>query len=204
MDGTVTLLGLDADRASAAGNAKDITGMAPSSKDDRTSSYVTADALSAELSNKVTERDLIINTKDYGLQGDSDRKRSAGSIPAGSAKFIGSKFSSEDIGTYTAIAGAGQDEGTLATSIATVINETTVSLAASASTSVTNAPYLFGTGDTSSIQLLLDGVDDNSYSQIFFPIGSYLTDGLRVKRYSTIGCRPGAGHMSFTNEANIS
>jgi hypothetical protein len=146
----------------------------------------------------VRKDELIVNVKDYGVKGDAVRNTSGGSITSGSATFTGTGFTTADVGKFFAVVGAGASGATLTTTISGYTNATTVTLAASASTTVSNAAYLYGTDDTAAIQAVLDGVNDSSYTQVFFPKGSYLTGGLLLKNNTQlIGAGRGAWAYEF-------
>lgn len=150
------------------------------------------------LKKAVGQDELIVNVKDHGAKGDAVLRPSGGSIASGSASFTGANFAPGDVGKFFAVVGAGAAGATLITTIAAYVNTATVTLAAAAGTSVANTPYLYGTDDTAAIQGVLDAVNDESFTQIFFPKASYLTDGLLTKNNThLIGAGRGAWAYEF-------
>ena len=165
---------------------------------DPAASYVSQTTMTNELDKKVAKDELIVNVKDHGAKGNAVRNASGGFIAAGSNKFKGNGFAAEDVGKYCAIVGAGPGATLLETVIADVQGPTSITLGSAASTSVADGAYLFGTDDTAAIQAVLDGVNDSSYTQVFFPRGSYLTGGLQLKNNTQlIGAGRGAWAYEF-------
>lgn len=163
-----------------------------------TSDYVSQTTLVNELDKKVAKGELIVNVKDHGAKGDAVRSASGGFVAAGSDKFKGTGFAAEDVGKYCAVVGAGPGGTVLETVIVHVQSPTLVTLGSVASTSAADVAYLFGTDDTAVIQAVLDGVNDTSYTQVFFPRGSYLTGGLQLKNNThLIGAGRGAWAYEF-------
>ncbi|MCZ9882324.1 right-handed parallel beta-helix repeat-containing protein [Arthrobacter sp. B2a2-09] len=176
--------------------AADLAPTGPSASDLSTT-YVTQTSLAASLTRMVAKDELIVNVKDHGAVGDAVRNPSGGSISSGSSTFFGGGFAASDVGKFFAVVGAGPNGTTLVTVIAAYVNAGTITLGSPASTTVANAPYLYGTDDTGAIQKVLDGVNDDSYTQVFFPKGSYLTGGLLLKNNTQL---LGAGRGAWAYE----
>lgn len=199
LTGASALSGLSAGSAQAAGHptSDQIQTMRDTGPKDPTPAYATQAALDEALQEKVAKGELIVNVKDHGAKGDAVRNSSGGSISSGSTQFNGAGFAATDVGKFFALVGAGPSGSTLVTTIASFINATTVTLGSAASAAVTNAAYLYGTDDTAAIQAVLDGVDDASYAQVFFPKGSFLTGGLLLKNNTQL---LGAGRGAWAYE----
>ena len=193
--GALTLSSLEGNPAEAASQPS--TPAQSNSLSDLNTVYVTQSALADALAQKVSKGELIVNVKDHGAAGDAVRNSSGGAISVGSSQFSGSGFGPNDVGKFFAVVGAGPNGTALITTITAYLSTGSVVLGANASTTVTNAPYLYGTDDTNAIQKVLDGVNDTSYTQVFFPRGSYLTDGLQLKSNTQL---LGAGRGAWAYE----
>lgn len=115
-----------------------------------------------------------------GVKGDAATHED-GVATAGSAVFTSASaaFSSADQGKFIEITGAGSNDGMLhgagtahgilATTIRSVSDNTTVILAAAATTSGTNLSFVYGTDNTAAFRAAY-----NSGQPLFLPAGSYL------------------------------
>ena len=98
-----------------------------------------------------------VNVEWFGAVGNTVR-RAAASMTAGSAIITSGGFTSSRIGNRISIEGAGVGGASLETTIVGVTNSTTATLAAAASTTVSNVPAAFGTPDGVAFQAALDWV----------------------------------------------
>jgi len=100
---------------------------------------------------------------------------STGNITATSATFTSStaNFTAADIGKYIAVGGAGAAGAELITTISGFTNSTTVTLTASAGTTVTDARYRYGTNNTAAIQNAINSLADSSAGTLYFHPGKY-------------------------------
>ncbi len=96
---------------------------------------------------------FCVTPKDYGAKGDTQQLSTCG-ISSGSANLTcsGAGFTSADVGKAIAVVGASVSGNTLATTISTFTGSTQVSLATSASTTVSNALTYYGTDDTAAVR----------------------------------------------------
>lgn len=150
---------------------------------------------------------VIFNVKtEYGATGDGIHKMD-GNITSGDATFTSasSTFTSADVGKVISIVGAGGATIDLTTTISSVTSATEVELAATASATVTNVSFVYGTDDTTEIQAAIDAVAalPNPFGEVFFPAGIYIVNGafsgannpsqLRVPTITRAGAsKPGA------------
>lgn len=172
-----------------------------------TKAYVdTADAL------KVDEGVLIFNAKKYGIKGDRQAVYTA-AMTSGSAVVTttlpgGVSFTSADIGKAVTVAGAGVAGATLRSTIASINSTTSVTLAATASTTVSAKYFVWGTDDTANIQAAIDAMTSSSGSvrrggQVLIPKGCrcMVTGTIYVRRAS--GGISGAGWSDWTTGNNL-
>ncbi|MEK7413246.1 MAG: hypothetical protein AAB263_08010, partial [Planctomycetota bacterium] len=124
----------------------------------------------------------------FGAKGDA-RQLTDGAINAGSTTFTSPSagFTAADVGKYIMIAGAGSGRQH-ATTIVAVTNSTTVTLAASAVTTVAGAAWFFGTPDDTPLQNLFNFVSRVSGKAVLAAGRTYLlrVAQLRYKDNSTI------------------
>ncbi|RYZ63033.1 MAG: hypothetical protein EOO14_00350 [Chitinophagaceae bacterium] len=115
----------------------------------------------------------------YGAKGDGTYKNGA-AMTSGSASLTVSSgsFTSADIGKYIEVGGAGAAAGRLVTTISAVTNANTVTLAATASTTVSGQRVLYGTDNTTAFQAAINATysaADTAYNgKVFVPKGRYL------------------------------
>lgn len=161
---SIATLGAD---ASLPGNPTTTT-QSPGNNSTRiaTTSFVTtavANTGTGELS-----RYIVTN---YGAIGDGV-KLTDGAITNGSATFTSATaaFTSDAVGKSIRVAGAGPAGADLLTTISAFTNSTTVTLAASASTTVSGATFYWGTDCTAGIQAAIQAVvTANGVGTVFFP-----------------------------------
>jgi hypothetical protein len=98
-----------------------------------------------------------VSAKQFGAQGNA-LQYFTGAITTSTKAFsaTGTSFTAADVGKGIAIAGAGPSGATLTTTIAAYISATSVTLAASASTTVTGATFTYGTDDTAALQTFIN------------------------------------------------
>ncbi len=85
-------------------------------------------------------------------------------------------FASNQVGRGVWIPGAGASGNALVTTIASVTDASHATLAASASTSVANANFVWGDDDTAAIQSAYNALQPGQ--TLFFPIGYYVTSSV--------------------------
>ena len=128
-----------------------------------------------------------------GAKCDAVRTFGGGSITSGSSTFTGSgvTFTAEDIGKLFYIAGAGVSGGLLSTTIAGFTSATQVTLANNASTTVTNAHFIYGTDDTAIWTDAYNSVQDGANCTFYIPFGMSLTSNVLLKgNMSVVGSQP--------------
>lgn len=116
-----------------------------------------------------------INVKDYGARGDT-RKYTDGAITTGTATFTSATatFVAGDKGKTITIGGAGAAGVPFTTTILSVTNSTTVTLAANASTTVSGKSFGFGTDDTAAITAAIAAAAALPLGgTVYFPPGIY-------------------------------
>jgi hypothetical protein len=104
---------------------------------------------------------------------------SDGEITASSSTFTSdsANFTPIDVGKYIAVAGAGAGGAELITTIATYVNESTITLTISASTTVSSANFKFGTNNTAIIQQAINYACNLRTSTLVFDYGRYFLAG---------------------------
>lgn len=128
-----------------------------------------------------------------GAKCDAIRTFGGGSIASGSNSFTGSgvTFKTEDIGKLFYIAGAGVNGGLYSSTITAFISTTQVTLADNASTTVTNAHFIYGTDDTTAWTTAYNTAVDGSNFTFYIPFGMSLTSNVLLKsNMSVVGSQP--------------
>jgi len=108
-----------------------------------------------------------------------------GAITAGTNVFSSSATSAQnaphwtsaDIGKKIQVVGSGPGGATLTTTISGVQNQSTVTLAAAASTTVGAAVYAYGTDNTAAFQAAIDAAQANGGIDLYVPPGQYFVPG---------------------------
>jgi hypothetical protein len=118
-----------------------------------------------------------VSAKQFGAQGNA-LQYFTGAITTSTKAFsaTGTSFTAADVGKGIAIAGAGPSGATLTTTIAAYISATSVTLAASASTTVTGATFTYGTDDTAALQTFINYLVANHRTGLI-PGGMYYISG---------------------------
>lgn len=128
-----------------------------------------------------TKLDDLVNARDFGVKGDGKYAYSGGmtsgsaSLSVSSSGFTG--FTSADVGKTIVVPGAGVSGAGLTTTISSITSTYVVSLAATASTTVTGKTVLFGTNDTANLQAWLNYCALNR-RRGWLPNGYFLHSGL--------------------------
>jgi hypothetical protein len=138
----------------------------------------------------------VFNVKNYGAKGDG-RTVTDGAMTSGSATLTSATagFTSADVGKVIQVKGAAATGvTTLVTTISAFTNSTTVTLAASAATTVSSAQVMLGTDDTASIQSAINAAvtwarANSGAVTVFFPgcPGYYCVGGALVTGGTTKG-----------------
>lgn len=142
-----------------------------------------------------------LSARDFGAKGDGKILYN-GAMTAGSATLVVSLsgfsgFNAADIGKAITVPGAGTAGAALVTTIASIVSSNSVTLAASALTTVSGQQVTFGTNDTAALQAMFDYVTVNR-RQAFLPDGLYcVTSPLNVQ------ARPGWGLSGNGPECSI-
>jgi hypothetical protein len=140
----------------------------------------------------------------YGAKGDYTHFSSAGTNLNDGAMTNGSAtlacasttpFTSADVGKVISVPGAGVAAATLNTTIAAFVDSGHVTLASTASATVSGQTISYGTDDTGAIQAALDaaangGTAFNQGAIVYFPAGRYLVAGLTLSGsgVTLLGC----------------
>lgn len=126
----------------------------------------------------------VFNVLSYGAKGDG-KMSVTGSMTSGSAvlTITDSQFVSGDATKPIMVVGAGPaGVTTLVTTISTFTSSNQVTLAANASTTISNAIVLWATDDTAAIQSAINAAQSyaasNGPATVFFPVGSGLFYGI--------------------------
>lgn len=140
--------------------------------------FVANAASAAAARAKIGARKVFNVKSDFGAAGDT-RRVLDGAINSGTAAFTSATaaFSSADVGKTIVITGAGSGGAPLITTISARTSGTAVTLAASASTTVTAKVTMIGTDDTAAFQNAHAAVLAAKSGTIFAPSGTYLTTG---------------------------
>jgi hypothetical protein len=134
--------------------------------------------------NKLEE---FVSVKDFGAKGDGRNFTGSISSTTNTTTLTGTGFTSGDVGKDVIVPGAGVAGADLLTTVSSFTNSTTVTLAAAASTTVSNKTCLIATNDTTAINEALLHTFTRLMG-VFFPAGNYLYDG---------GGQLGNGNVAF-------
>jgi len=133
----------------------------------------------------------MLNVKDFGATGDG-RIYKGVAITTGTPTLVssGAAFTSADVGKAIWVEYAAGGAAPLKTTVAAYISATSVTLAANASTTVSNSAAIvkIGTDDTAAIDAAVAALDGNGQA-LYFPNGTYLYSGAS-------GIRLGNGNAS--------
>lgn len=115
-------------------------------------------------------------------------------------------FTANDVGKVIAVYGAGANSSgyivPLATTIASYQSASQVTLATTASTSVTGSEHVvWGTNDDVALQAAVDALADHGGGVLMSPLGTCLTRGI-VLPCADIGNFTGAGYLNCTRKYN--
>ena len=133
----------------------------------------------------------------YGAKGNGARG-TGGATSSGTANFTDSaaNFTAFDVGKVIAVSGAGAGSRALVTTIAAFTDSTHVTLAATASNTLSGANYAYGTDDSTSIQNAVNAAFNSPANSgtVFLRPGIYvLSTGINWKsRVSLLGSGVGA------------
>ena len=124
---------------------------------------------------------VIFNVKtEYGALGDGIHLFD-GNITSGDSTFTSASavFTSGDIGKVITIHDAGGTNIDLTSTISSINSSTSVELADTASATVFNVDFIYGTDDTTAIQNAIDATQSstNKFGIVFFPAGIYIVNG---------------------------
>lgn len=134
---------------------------------------------------------------DYGAAGDS-KDAYTGSISSGNSTLTivdnekGGTFETDIVGKAIYVKGAGASGADLLTTVATRISATQVTLAAAASTTVSNATVVWGTDDTQAIRDTIDAATAWALAgpmaaKVVFGAKTYLVSSPTIKNSTTKG-----------------
>lgn len=128
---------------------------------------------------KQIERDI----REFGAKFDAIRTFGGGVTTQGSAALsdTSASFVQADIGKLIYVAGAGANGACLASRIASVQSSTAITLADSASVTLSSAHYIYGTDDSQAWLSAFSAIGDNAACTIVMPYGLSLTDAVPVK-----------------------
>ncbi len=120
--------------------------------------------------------EMPISAVTMGLVGDGVEVLGAGGITSGTAALtiIGGALTSADIGKTIIVHGAGTSAAFLRTTISAVGSATTCTLAANASTTVTEADVIYGTLNSDTPLRAADALAYSTSRKLLFPKGIYL------------------------------
>ena len=151
------------------------------------SAIATNPAASRTAANVVGKPDSLFNVMDYGATHDGVLLRT-GAITSGQATLVcsGAAFVAGDVGKRIVVkrAGANQVDSAgntnkldLVTTIASINSATSVQLSATAGNTTTAADVVYGTDQSSYIQLALNAVVAAGGGTVYLPAGIYFVDG---------------------------
>lgn len=120
----------------------------------------------------------VYNAKEYSAAGNG-KIVNDGAMTSATATLTSStaSFSSSDVGKVISVNGAGASGVPLTTTILSFGSSTSVTLNASASTTVSSARVVYGTDDTSAIQACHDAMPSSSGAKMYIPAGVYCITG---------------------------
>lgn len=129
-----------------------------------------------------------------------------GAMTSGSATFTSAMatFTSADVGKIFHVLGAGAAGADLRTTISAYVNATTVTLAATAGTTVTGKFYMYGHDDYAGLQALINTLTSFG-GRIYLPLGTYLlSQGLSItaQNVQVEGCGWSLPHPGGTNDVS--
>lgn len=129
-------------------------------------------------------RQTVYNVLDYGVKGDTNTV-SDGAITSGLAVLTSATagFTAADVGKTINVFGAGAAGATLSTTIVGFTNSTTVTLTATASSTVTNKKVVYGTDDTTVLNNVLAKASNNPCT-VLMPRGKTFFISLPLVMYS--------------------
>jgi lysophospholipase L1-like esterase len=143
----------------------------------------------------VTGYNLPNITVDFTCIGDAKVVHD-GVMTSGSAAYSSATaaFTSADVGKLINVMGAGASGAMLSTTIATFASATSVTLTASASTTVSAAQTEWGTDNTT----CLNNVENDSRQEFFTPAGGYMSSLSSIKKRYL-----GEGYLILSNGSNL-
>lgn len=158
----------------------------------------------------------VFNVKAYGATGDAIN-RTDGAITSGASTLTSpsSSFITADVNKYIVIFGAGASGAPLITTISSVINGTTVVLAALAGTTVTSARFVYGTIDLVAVNNASNALNAAGGGVLYFPPGGYILGNVSTYSNEFVRCAgPGStilyspasgnfGMWTFSNASNV-
>lgn len=131
------------------------------------------------ISRNVAQSPHVLSTAQFGVRADARSVEDA-AITSGTATLTSAtaSFGPGDVGKVVSVAGAGSAGATLASSITAVVNATTVTLAANASTTVSGKWMSYGTDDSDAITAWLTAVNSRGAGAVGYIHGlSMVTQG---------------------------
>lgn len=139
--------------------------------------------VTADIPSSAVGTEIVVTAAPYSAAGDAKEVRDA-NISASSTTLTSATavFTADDVGKKIIVYAAGATGGigattagttanALITTIAGFTNSTTVTLTASATTTVTNGRAVYGTDDTAAIQSALDDLENANGGRVIFPSG---------------------------------
>lgn len=120
----------------------------------------------------------VYNVKLYGATGDGIEAYDCSMTSGSSVLTVGAgRFVSEDVGKIIVVCGAASGGTDLVTTIAGYTSSTSITLGASASTTISDTTFKYGTDDTNPIQAAILECISNGGGKVWIPNGFYFIGG---------------------------
>lgn len=169
---------------------------------DNTASLLSAEQMLTELG--ATSSMIDATSPPYNAVGDAEFNDGA-TMTSGAATLTcaAGTFSAEDVGKFIRVVGAGTAGADLVTTIAARASNTSITLTANATTTVSSAQLFYGTDNTTAIQAAITAANaSSSTKKVFIPGGKYLCNVTSFPNVDIVGAGAPNQQIVF-NKTNI-